>query len=187
MATYYAALFDFLGIFCHQLPERSWILFGVQAPLCIRCSAILLGALAAAIYVFSRYPLPGARLCALLASPLVGDVALQALGLHHGSNEMRLLTGVGFGFFSLIGSLRWLAERASSKAAPLQLGPTKSDAQSPFQGRGTALIFIGRFSPLHSREPLDHLDLGAAVRGESIHDFVHEVLHEKDASAVGSQ
>jgi uncharacterized membrane protein len=56
--------------------------------------------------------MPGLRLCALLASPLVLDVATQTLGLHDGNNLLRFATGLGFGFFSLIGSLRWLAARA---------------------------------------------------------------------------
>ncbi|MGH9462929.1 MAG: DUF2085 domain-containing protein [Vicinamibacteria bacterium] len=111
-AKLYALLFEFLGVFCHQMPERSWIVFGAQAPLCIRCSAILLGSLAAAFYVFSRYPLPSPRLAALLASPLLADVAAQVVGLHDGSNGLRFATGASFGFSFLIGSLQWLAGRA---------------------------------------------------------------------------
>jgi len=112
MTQLYSLLFTFLGLFCHQMPERSWIVFGVQVPLCIRCSAILLGALGAAIYLFARYPLPGIRLCALLAAPMFLDVATQLVGLQDGSNGLRLVTGLGFGFFGLVGSLRWLAGRA---------------------------------------------------------------------------
>jgi len=112
MTALYAMLFEILGMFCHQMPERSWILFGVQAPLCIRCCAILLGSLAAAFYVFSRYRLPSPRLSALLASPLLLDVATQMVGLHDGSNGLRFATGASFGFFFLIGSLKWLAGRA---------------------------------------------------------------------------
>ena len=108
----YALLFQFLGIFCHQMPERSWIVFGVQAPLCIRCSAILLGALGAAIYLFARHPLPGTRLCAYLTTPLLVDIATQLAGIQDGSNTSRFVTGLAFGFFGLLGSLRWLAERA---------------------------------------------------------------------------
>jgi uncharacterized membrane protein len=111
-ASLYSLLFDSLGVFCHQMPERSWIFFGVQAPLCIRCSAILLGSLAAAFYVFSRYPLPSPRLSAILASPLLLDVAAQVVGLHNGSNGLRFATGFSFGFFFLIGFLKWLAGRA---------------------------------------------------------------------------
>ena len=108
----YSALFQFLGVFCHQMVERSWILFGVQAPLCIRCSALLLGALVAAAYIFLRYPMPSLRLSVLLASPLLLDVATQVVGLHNGNNSLRFATGLSFGFFSLIGSLTWLAGRA---------------------------------------------------------------------------
>jgi uncharacterized membrane protein len=112
MAQLYAILFAFFGVFCHQMPERSWIFYGVQAPLCIRCSAILLGSLLAAFFIFSQYRLPGLRLCALLASPLFLDVGAQLVGLYEGSNAVRFVTGFGFGFSSLIGSLKWLAGRA---------------------------------------------------------------------------
>ncbi len=116
-AYLYAALFEFLGVFCHQMTERSWILFGVQAPLCIRCGALLLGALVAASYIFLRYPMPSLRLSALMASPLLLDVATQVVGLHDGNNSLRFATGVSFGFFFLIGSLRWLAGRAECAAS----------------------------------------------------------------------
>ena len=95
LTTYlYSALFEFLGMFCHQMTERSWILFGVQAPLCIRCSALLLGALVAASYIFLRYPMPSLRLSALLASPLLLDVATQVVGLHAGNNVVALRDGL---------------------------------------------------------------------------------------------
>jgi uncharacterized membrane protein len=127
MTYLYSALFEFLGMFCHQMPERSWILLGVQTPLCIRCSAILLGALVAAAYIFLRHPMPSLRLSTLLAFPLLLDVATQLAGLHDGNNSLRFATGFSFGFFSLIGSLKWLAGRAElarSRGKSSSLVPT---------------------------------------------------------------
>lgn len=115
-ASIYGIVFAVLGLFCHQMPERSWFLFGAQAPLCIRCSGVLLGAVAAAIYLFLKHRTPSLRLSALLASLLLVDVATQVAGLRDGNNWLRFATGFGFGLFSLMGLLQFLASRAELAA-----------------------------------------------------------------------
>jgi len=123
----YAVLFELLGVFCHQMPERSWILLGVQFPLCIRCSALLLGGALAACYLFLRLPTPRARLAAWMSLPLVIDVVAQLVGLYQGNNWVRFATGLSFGFFALIGSLKWLAGRATTRGERASLlSPAKT-------------------------------------------------------------
>ena len=127
MATsVYTTLFQLMGIFCHQMPDRSWFLFGLQLPLCIRCTAITLGVLLAAVYISTRRPLPRMTVCFLGAAPLGLDLAFQAFGLYQGTNALRALTGVSFGFFFLIGSLSWLAGRDAS----IQTSPSRSSLPS---------------------------------------------------------
>lgn len=113
----YAALFQFMGIFCHQMPERSWFVYDVQLPLCIRCTAITMGVFLAAAYLFSRRPIPRIDVCLLGAAPLGLDIVLQALGIYEGNNTIRAATGLSFGFFFLIGSLSWLAARGGTSPA----------------------------------------------------------------------
>ena len=108
----YGLLFEVLGVFCHQIPERSWTVLGEQFPLCIRCSALLLGGLLATVTILARLPTPGVRVATLLASPLVIDVAARLAGFYDGNNGLRFATGLSFGFFALVGSLKWLAGRA---------------------------------------------------------------------------
>ena len=105
----YETLFHLMSIFCHQMPERSWFLYDVQLPLCVRCTAVTLGALLAAAYILARRPVPRMMICLLGATPLGLDVLLQVSGVFEGSNTVRAVTGLGFGFFFLIGSLSWLA------------------------------------------------------------------------------
>jgi uncharacterized membrane protein len=114
-SSIYAALFRLMGVFCHQMPERSLFIDGVQLPLCIRCTAITVGALVAAGYILSRRPLPGSKVCILFAVPLGLDLALQTMGVFGGSNTLRAITGLSFGFFFLIGSLKWLAGIAARR------------------------------------------------------------------------
>jgi uncharacterized membrane protein len=42
-------IYDFFSLICHQQPARSWQLFGEPLAVCIRCSSIYFGFLAAVI------------------------------------------------------------------------------------------------------------------------------------------
>ncbi len=121
MSHLYDLLFQLMGLFCHQLPDRSILLYGVQLPLCIRCTAITLGAAVAALYIVARRPLPDLKLCLLFAVPLGVDVALQGLRVIEGSNSVRAVTGLAFGFFVLIGFLKWLAGAGEGEASRASL------------------------------------------------------------------
>jgi uncharacterized membrane protein len=77
---------------CHQRPERSFALAGVQLPVCARCFGLYvsgaLGALAA--WVAVPRPLPAARiLLAVAALPTGVTWALEAAGLAGFSNVTR--------------------------------------------------------------------------------------------------
>ena len=115
--TAYAWLFQLMGIFCHQMPARSWFVYDTQLPLCVRCTAITVGALLAAAYILARRPIPRMKVCLLGAAPLGLDIVLQASEAYDGSNILRALTGLSFGFFFLIGSLSWLVARGGSSAS----------------------------------------------------------------------
>jgi uncharacterized membrane protein len=42
-----SAIYSFFAMICHQDPSRSWHIFGEQFPVCIRCTSIYFGFLAA--------------------------------------------------------------------------------------------------------------------------------------------
>jgi len=104
---YRAAMF--LGsLWCHQLPERSPHLWGVQMPLCWRCSGILLGTLALFAWLVGRKRLPPLVLCVLLALLMPLDV-LQTIVTHgQGDNARRLVTGLLWGIFGTGATLHLL-------------------------------------------------------------------------------
>jgi uncharacterized membrane protein len=94
------------GIICHQMPERSFHIDGVQLPVCARCLGIYAGAAAAAsIHVlagFSRRPArwrvlsPRAarRLFLLTATPTLFTFALDYAGFWDTSNVVRAIAGL---------------------------------------------------------------------------------------------
>ena len=102
-AEFTTALYDVLmaasGLFCHQLPDRSPHLFGVQLPLCWRCSGIALGAWTLLIYILRAHARPPLSVSFVLASLLPLDVAGAVLGFWPGSNAVRFVTGLLWGFF----------------------------------------------------------------------------------------
>ncbi|MFQ5789968.1 MAG: DUF2085 domain-containing protein [Acidobacteriota bacterium] len=120
MAGLYASVFQLLGNFCHQMPERSLFVFGVQLPLCIRCTAISAGGCAAGTYLLARLPMPSLRLSLAMSLPMALEVSLQSLGVFESTNALRATTGVVFGFFSLMGALMWLAAVGEKMALPVR-------------------------------------------------------------------
>jgi uncharacterized membrane protein len=112
MNEVYELVFNMAGHFCHQMPARSFFVGEAQFPLCIRCTTLLLGGLASIVFLLARLPLPSIRLCILMVLPLMVDIGLTTLGIRDGSNVQRAATGLLFGFFFTIGSLKWLAGHA---------------------------------------------------------------------------
>ena len=94
----YRALMYVGSWWCHQLPARSPHLFGVQMPLCWRCTGILFGALALLCWLVRTKRLPPPLVCALLALLMPLDVLYNVLTHSDGDNARRLLTGLLWGF-----------------------------------------------------------------------------------------
>jgi uncharacterized membrane protein len=94
------------AIVCHQRPERSFHLAGVQLPVCARCFGLYLSGalgLTAGLGLASRArrALSGAtvrQLLALAALPIAVSVGVEWLGLIQTTNVQRMLTGLPLGF-----------------------------------------------------------------------------------------
>ena len=117
MKAMYGLIFHGFGLFCHQLPERSLFIGEVQLPLCIRCTAICLGGLLAFGYLLSRRKPLGLWSLAALAAPMIIELSLVMLGFVETTNATRGITGLGFGFASLLGMLYLLAGLGGSRVA----------------------------------------------------------------------
>jgi uncharacterized membrane protein len=103
-AAFALAVYAVGSMICHQLPERSYRLFGAQMPVCARCTGIYLGAAVAAVLAA-----PGASAAAGLATRtlrlvLVAAAVPTALTLVFEwttgvtpSNTVRLAAGVPIG------------------------------------------------------------------------------------------
>ena len=108
MSLLYRALMWAGSWVCHQLPERSPHLFGVQLPLCWRCTGILLGALALFLWVLAKKKLPPLLLCLLLSLLLPLDVFYNLITHGDGDNTRRFITGLLWGFCSTGATLQLL-------------------------------------------------------------------------------
>ncbi|OGI21077.1 MAG: hypothetical protein A2287_01645 [Candidatus Melainabacteria bacterium RIFOXYA12_FULL_32_12] len=97
-------------IICHQKPERSYLIWGYQMPVCVRCFGIYLGIfLGAIIYPFfkkfSNTDIPKFKYLWFFLTPLIVDGLCQTLSLYDSPHYMRLFTGIlasgGLAFYFL--------------------------------------------------------------------------------------
>ena len=114
----YRALMYVGGWWCHQLPARSPHLFGVQMPLCWRCTGILFGALAFLCWLARTKRLPPLLPCLLLALLLPLDVLYNVATGGDGDNARRLLTGLLWGFCGTSVALRFIGFLAGRLSRP---------------------------------------------------------------------
>ena len=88
--------------FCHQIPDRSFSLFGQPLAVCARCFGIYAGFLAGAaayplIRGFSRPRLPDTRIFLALSAPIAIDAAAHLLRIWSLGQGPRFVTGLAWG------------------------------------------------------------------------------------------
>jgi len=121
-----AVVYGFGGVICHQLPERSFHLFGAQLPVCARCVGIYAGAfLGWALVSVVQTPwivalardvrLARAGMVAA-ALPTVGQVVLEQSYGWTASNASRASAGavLGMGVALVVGAVATLHWRRES-------------------------------------------------------------------------
>jgi uncharacterized membrane protein len=117
---------------CHQLPERSFHVFGEKLAVCSRCSAIyfafLIGVFA---YPFihrpknaaQQYATPSRIVLLIALLPMVIDVGLDFLSIHESGFVTRTITGALFGivipFFVVPAAIEGVEQIAASKRIPI--------------------------------------------------------------------
>src|SRR5918912_3741087 len=92
IGTLYRAVMAFCSVWCHQRPERSPHIFGVQLPLCWRCSGIVLGMFVITAWLVTKKRLPSLGLSLALSLLLPLDVLTAIAGLWGGANPVRFIT-----------------------------------------------------------------------------------------------
>ena len=128
--TFYRALMWAGSWWCHQLPARSPQLWGsVQAPLCWRCSGILLGTLVLFVWLLVRKRLAPLRLSLALAVLLPLDVFHAVITGGQGDNTRRLLTGILWGIFGTTLFLHFI-KRAAGRLSPASSSSSSTPART---------------------------------------------------------
>ncbi|MBM3309120.1 MAG: DUF2085 domain-containing protein [Candidatus Altiarchaeales archaeon] len=112
---------------CHQLPERSFFLFGMQYPICARCVGIYIGgSLGGFLALYYERPkrLSGKMLLTffiVLTLPMALDGVTQTLLYQReSSNLTRLVTGLLFGFGVLYAITSVISGKAKALSAQLK-------------------------------------------------------------------
>jgi len=118
---------------CHQLPARSPQLWGVQLPLCWRCTGILIGAIALFGWLLWKKRVPPLGKSVALALLLPLDVLHAVVTGGEGDNARRLLTGALWGIFGTSLFLRfvkraagWLSASSTATTADAKTSTTVS-------------------------------------------------------------
>jgi uncharacterized membrane protein len=117
-ANFYRAVMWAGHLVCHQMPARSPHLFGVQLPLCWRCTGVALGSLAFLLWLFTKRGLPALWLCVALSLLMPLDVLQAVVTQGNGDNARRLATGTLFGFCATALALHFFTRLASRNRQP---------------------------------------------------------------------
>jgi uncharacterized membrane protein len=103
------------SLICHQRPERSFHVLGVQMPVCARCAGIYAGAAVTAIIVWLRrfrmnqVPVrPPSRTLLVSALPTAGTLLYEWTTGHTPANWVRLASGAPMG-----AAVAWLLLRVN--------------------------------------------------------------------------
>ena len=112
------AVYQAGSLVCHQRPERSFHLAGIQLPVCARCFGLYLsGAVGLTVAARSRRALSARAvrgLLAVTALPIVTTVALEWLAVIETTNVQRLLTALPLGFAAGVVIVRSLSGRGDA-------------------------------------------------------------------------
>ena len=99
--TTFKLIYFVFKFICHQLPERSYFIWGIQMPVCARCFGIYLGMiLGLLVYPFlkelNNSKIPQLKTITIFVAPMLIDAIAQSLRLYTTSNLIRSITGIWF-------------------------------------------------------------------------------------------
>ncbi|AAB99504.1 TPA: DUF2085 domain-containing protein [Methanocaldococcus jannaschii] len=96
-------LYAVYSLICHQMPQRSFFIFGHKMAVCARCFGIYTGVLVGMIiYPFIKklddFKIPNKWYLIIALIPMAVDGTTQLIGLRESFNELRFITGFIAGF-----------------------------------------------------------------------------------------
>jgi uncharacterized membrane protein len=102
VSTASALIYQGASLICHQRPERSFHLAGIQLPVCARCAGLYFSGAAGALAAWSgrrRAAMPRATrlVLAVAAIPTALTLAVDLAGLAYPSNTVRALSALPLG------------------------------------------------------------------------------------------
>ncbi|MBK6724661.1 MAG: DUF2085 domain-containing protein [Acidobacteria bacterium] len=80
LELFYRAAMTVGSCFCHQISERSPVVFGLQMPLCWRCSGIVLGSVIFALWILLHRDLHRTTICVVFIVFMPADVVSGSSG-----------------------------------------------------------------------------------------------------------
>lgn len=92
----YNTIFHLCSGICHQIPERSFFIFGYQTPLCARCTGIFLGSVLF-LSLFWRIRKQKPLLLLVLLLPMLWDATAGLYVAWPAHNLWRFLAGLLYG------------------------------------------------------------------------------------------
>ena len=125
LATAATLVYHGASLICHQRPERSFHLAGVQLPVCARCLGLYVSGAAAALAACAGWQrqvrVPGATRTMLVvaAIPTALTVAVEFAGLLHPSNTIRAMAAIPLGAAAGWIFVRSLRAEASQRSLAL--------------------------------------------------------------------
>lgn len=91
---------------CHQLPERSFILFDMQFPICARCTGVLLGEIISIFLALTDIDI-NIKVTSIFLFTMFFDWLIQHLNIKSSNNCRRFFTGIlgGIGIIQIYKSI----------------------------------------------------------------------------------
>jgi uncharacterized membrane protein len=122
-----SVLYCLFSLICHQMPDRSFGLWGHKLAVCHRCAGIYLGLFVGALLLINvNQNVKSRRNWALVAcAPICADFFSGCLGFWHGFTIIRFVTGLLFGMIASSLLVQGIAELITEAAPGIRLALTK--------------------------------------------------------------
>jgi uncharacterized membrane protein len=100
-------IYLFFSKICHQIPERSFFIFGKQLAVCSRCTGLYFGFLVGAIlypFIFklNRVTTPSPKYLFIACIPIGVDIFIRTFHIAENTFASRLITGLILGATTII-------------------------------------------------------------------------------------